>query len=827
MKAENLFCLPILFCLATSALAVPNPVLSLQNGNAADCGTMKFNGEYYLTGNYLAGDMIVSPDLVTWGNRTHVFSMSNDWAQGRAGRDREIHACDPNYYNGTFNLYWSVNRGDMGIVHIGHAVSDKVLGPYQEPERAHWFDSSIDAQLFRDDDGSFYFYSVKFNHGNQIWGQRMQNPSTLLGEPREMLSALPHTWELLDDSVNEGPYVFKYRDRYYHIYNANHTGKGNYALGCAEATTPLGFSNQGKYPDPVVEKSFPAPGHVLTQPGQPSVVRGPNGLEWWLVYFLEVDHARRQQAIDRVLFFDRHLYVDGPTSASPGYHPVPHQPAVLDLFDAPDGSVLANTWRVQGGQWSVKEKSARQTQPEGRALALLSQDKGARHYVAEASVRFLEGSGSEAGLMAYWQDPTHWLAISLDASNRTWNVRKADNQGESVVQRSLPKDFNFQAWHGLRAEKNGADFNVLIDDRPAPGLASPLATAFQEAGVPGLFSDGARAGFDGFLYTRGWDETGDSIRGWGNAANGDSQRGAWSITSKGLSQDKARGRSHIFKGDLGDQYEFSVQLTQDRPSISSGGHRVGMIPVYVDEQNYLQADVDLARWELRVGGRKEGTNLAVQTVSIPRRFPLPTSELKKQSWRMTFQAPAVNWFEESFQDSHWKKAAGPFGENGRTGWKTGDLWLRRHFVLDEVPTGMARLRLRLCGEAEVYINGVLAMNGVGQGQEYQSAEITEAAHQALKVGENTIAIHAHGPGADRAIDVGLFLPRLLETPGSVNLRAVKLKDRVILFVNGQQRMEVKGSWPASQVGLMTESAACHFSGITQFQFDPKTEVESK
>jgi len=54
---------------------------------------------------------------------------------------------------------------------------------------------------------------------------------------------------------------------------------------------------------------------------------------------------------------------------------------------------------------------------------------------------------------------------------------------------------------------------------------------------------------------------------------------------------------------------------------------------------------------------------------------------------------------------------------------------------------------------------------------------------------------------------------------SVNLRAVKLKDRVILFVNGQQRLEISGSWPASQVGLTSEGMASHFGGLTLFRIN--------
>jgi len=114
------------------------------------------------------------------------------------------------------------------------------------------------------------------------------------------------------------------------------------------------------------------------------------------IYFLEVDGARRQQAIDRVLFFDRRLYVDGPTSlASSGYHPLPSDPTVLDLFDAPDGSALASRWHPEGGQWLIKDKTAEQNQADGRAISLLETSK-ASQYLAEVNVKFLDGLGSEA-----------------------------------------------------------------------------------------------------------------------------------------------------------------------------------------------------------------------------------------------------------------------------------------------------------------------------------------------------------------------------------------------------------------------------------------------
>ena len=807
-------------CLGFQVFAVPNPVLVPARGSAADCGVMKFNGEYYLIGNSLAGDMFVSRDLVHWGNRTHVFSMHNSWTPGDTATDRNINACDPSYFNGVFHLYWSVDRGSLGVVQIGHAVSDKPLGPYHEPETNHWFDSKIDAHLFLDDDGSFTFYSVKFGAGNQIWGQPALDPWTLTGEPQLLLTATPHSWERLDttDRVNEGPFVFKYRGQYYLIYNANHGGKKHYALGCAVASSPLAFTDSDKYSDPVVEKAFPARGHRLTSPGQPTVVRGPNGFERWLVYFLEVDGARRQQAIDRVLFFDRRLYVDGPTSvASSGYHPVPSEPTVLDLFDAPEGSPLARHWRPEGGQWLTVDKTAEQNQADGRAISRLETSK-ASQYLAEVNVKFLDGTGSEAGLIAYWKDASNWMSVTLDARRHTWTVRKTENGLEGVVRTTLPTNFNFQVWHAVRVEKNGADFDISIDDRPAPGAALPIATAFGGTGVPGLFTDSARAGFDGFIYTIGWDETGAAIRNWGVGLNGAAQRGEWSVGPRGLAQSNSEGPGRIFKGDAAEEYEFSAQLTQDgRPE--KAGATMGMLPVYVDDQNYLQADIDLARGELQVSGRKAGESLDVRVVPLPRRWPVPTAEQSGQLWRYTMKEPRSKWATVAFNDRGWKTGAAAFGAAvARTVWHTDDLWLRRNFDLEETPTGMARLWLRLQGEAEVYLNGVLALRGCGCADGYESHEITEAARAALQKGKNTIAIHAISmTDSVPVIDAGLFLPGIVETPGSVSLRAVRLKDRVILFVNGRRCLEIGGGWPASQVGLTSESMACHFSGLTQFR----------
>ena len=346
-----------------------------------------------------------------------------------------------------------------------------------------------------------------------------------------------------------------------------------------------------------------------------------------------------------------------------------------------------------------------------------------------------------------------------------------------------------------------------------------MATTFIEAGTPGLFTDSARAGFAGFIYTIGWDESGAAIRNWGPGLNGATPRGSWSATPRGLTQSNPLGPGRIFKGDPAEEYEFTAQLTEDGRAARDGGtHLMGMLPVYVDDQNYLQADIDLARWELRVSGRKAGEALSVQTAPLPKRFPVPTGEQTGQLWHYAVETPETNWTAADFNDRDWKSGAGGFGGAGAsTVWESNDLWLRREFKLIETPTCMARLRLRLQGDAEVYLNGVLAMRGSGRAAGYEASEIADAARVTLKQGKNILAIHGHKTGDNQAVDAGLFLAGIVETPGSVNLRSVKLNDRVILFVNGQQRLEIGGAWSPSQVGLTSEDLACHFSGLTQFR----------
>ena len=597
-----------ILCLAITGLlsmGAPNPVLP----NTADVGVFQYAGQYYLMGVRTSGGMYLSDDLVHWSGPEHAFSMDNTWATGPAGTDENIHACDMLLRNGVFHLYWSVNHGELR--QIGHAVADDPKGPYKEPVRDVPFDGRIDPQCFQDEDGLLYFYTVKFTGGNVIWGQPMASPWALTGEPKALLSASHRTWETLDfppQQVNEGPFVVQYRDRYYMLYNANHTAPrfGHYALGVAESDTPLGFTNSGKYGFPVL-RSNRDPKHAdadagdalpeVKNCGQPTLLRGPNGIEWWLVYF--ADQGKRSQCIDRAHFFGRELYVEGPTTAdTPGYHPVPAMPSFRDLFE--DDDALATRWDL-AGSWH-RAKGAMHVSGDSTDAVALARMAEARSSLLEATLRYGGHGEGRMGVLAWDDGRGSTLRIGIDrAKNLAFCLLR---QGGEATEHLVPlaPDFNWAGPHTLLVENNEGAFKVYLD---------AVLQVFPEAkirgyvpGVSGLFAAGCSASFESFSLTRGWDEWGSEIHGWRNDIGQIRESGAAGIAL-------GEGES-VFKGDLLTQYEFATQFRSEGDG--------GIYLIYADWKNYLQLTADRDFTRIKVSGKRRGEPVPERSFPVRRRI---------------------------------------------------------------------------------------------------------------------------------------------------------------------------------------------------------------
>lgn len=604
-----------LFAAVGCSFAVDNPISYI--GSVNDCDVIKCNGEYYLSGNWLGGDMIRSRDLENWGNRTHIFSYTNTWHTPKNG-DLDIHGTHLRYDNGVYHLYAHLDCVSPETVSITHATSSTVLGPYSELTPPSPFAANIDAGTFMDEDGSFYFYDVWFNSGNQIRGRSMANLSSLSGSWNNLLFANGGwegtTW------INEAPKVFKYRGRYYMLYNAYETSDSRYSIGCAEASSPLGFTNSGKYGAPVLTRVTPPSGGEINTIGQAWVVDGVNGFEKWLGYFA-VAAGRRDQCIDRIHFFNKKLFVDGPTNRySTGYHPGPAKPQLLSLFNSGSGAMPAEDWTpVSAGTWGVSDYQARQLDQSSFSLTTVHRNSSV-NYLFEANVKFTEARDAEdkCGVVAYYKDSNNWMIVGLDrslypgGSADNWYCHKKENGVDTVVAGGYAGSVNYGVYHKFRIEKNGSSFKIRIDDKIPPGHSGTVSTLFSAAGIPGLYTDHAAAAFDGAIYTVGWDEYDGGVQGWAGTDGGVPAAGNWTYAADGIAQSLTSGLHYIFKGDLMPEYEFSAQVTKSGSAEGS----MGIMPVVIDTANYLSAEINLVTDKLVVYGAQNGVSIPNQEAAV-------------------------------------------------------------------------------------------------------------------------------------------------------------------------------------------------------------------
>ena len=144
----------------------------------------------------------------------------------------------------------------------------------------------------------------------------------------------------------------------------------------------------------------------------------------------------------------------------------------------------------------------------------------------------------------------------------------------------------------------------------------------------------------------------------------------------------------------------------------------------------------------------------------PPKMIVPTSEEQAQLYRYTTTPPPPGWQQPDFDDQTWQEAPGAFGQGSnkiltRTAWQTSDIYLRRTFFLAAVEDGLL-LRVAYDDDARIYINGVeaAACSGHSDGA-YRHVTPFQPARDALRIGNNVLAVHCHQGGGGQYIDVGL------------------------------------------------------------------------
>lgn len=227
------------------------------------------NGDHFNMNDYhvLSTDDVMHGEIVDHGVALKVADIP--WA------GRQLWDCDIACKDGKYYLYFPLkDRND--IFRMGVAISDKPEGPFipqPDPIRGSY---SIDAAVFRDDDGSYYMYF------GGIWGGQLQryrdnkaieNPCL----PADNEPALPSRVVKLSDNMLEfaeeprpvivlgedgkplfagdphrffeASWMHKYKGKYYFSYSTGDTHLLCYAVG----DNPYGpFTYQGVILTPVV-----------------------------------------------------------------------------------------------------------------------------------------------------------------------------------------------------------------------------------------------------------------------------------------------------------------------------------------------------------------------------------------------------------------------------------------------------------------------------------------------------------------------------------------------------------------------------------------------
>jgi hypothetical protein len=130
-------------------------------------------------------------------------------------------------------------------------------------------------------------------------------------------------------------------------------------------------------------------------------------------------------------------------------------------------------------------------------------------------------------------------------------------------------------------------------------------------------------------------------------------------------------------------------------------------------------------------------------------------------WSYATSKPPEGWFKPGFDCPGWRQGKSGFGTAGTPGakvgtvWNTSDIWLRREFELANCTWHDLQAWLHHDEDAEVYINGVLALRVSGFVTGYESWPITAAGKAALRPGKNLLAVHCHQTVGGQYVDLGL------------------------------------------------------------------------
>lgn len=299
-------------------LSYTNP---LWDGYLADPFVLKDGDAWYAIGTGDAADgrqfpILESKDFTHWkpvgGALERIDGLDEYWAPEIAVRD------------GKYYLYYAGNR-KMRV-----AVADKITGPYKDTGKLMFpeLEFSIDGHPFHDPkSGDWYFYFAKdfFDErpGTALAAVKLKDDMITPEGPQHTVMRAFADWQIYERDRDlydkrwdawhtvEGPTVIVRDGAYQLFYSGGNWQTPGYGVGHASSENIFGpFSDKQSKTAASVIQTIPG---KLIGPGHNSVVLGPDGETWFIVYHSwNPERTKRQICMDPLVWTK-----DGPVAWQP------------------------------------------------------------------------------------------------------------------------------------------------------------------------------------------------------------------------------------------------------------------------------------------------------------------------------------------------------------------------------------------------------------------------------------------------------------------------------------------------------------------------------
>ncbi len=443
---------------------------------------------YYLYGTASDSGLLVwtSRNLVDWQLRGFAYRQSpQTWGR------QHFWAPELFKHNGKYYLHFTAQGGDKLLRRIVLSEANSPLGPFHEI-KAPWFDtgqSVIDSDVFQDDDGKLYLYSVytgdQFNKRFQVQVRELDaqlNPSG-----KETICISPSLkWE--GNIVNEGPFVMKHDGTYYLSYSAVGYMSPDYCIGYATAKSPLGPWTKQHTEGPILHKT-----PTVSGPGHHCFIDSPDHKELFIAYhthqFLKEPGPPRQLAIDRVTWTPGATPNDPPgmevgaATDTPQAMPSGSKPLVRGQSDEFSGTELDRTrwtvfgenpkmWKLGGGALTIQTEDGDVFEDRTDLSNLFLQYAPLGDFAVTTRVAIDPQKDYQQAFLSLWQDHSHYVKISFVHTHGSRKIEVGIQQNDKYTSHLHDTTLNKLAWLQIKHHGDNDEFLASADGKTWTSIES-------------------------------------------------------------------------------------------------------------------------------------------------------------------------------------------------------------------------------------------------------------------------------------------------------------------------------------------------------------------